>query len=101
MGTKYAEFYADSKSEDKIRKKACPSKNVFIFKFLMQGTQTAFELHWSFKKMREHQLSDSFSLLAEFLRVFLELFFLLVVANNGILSQFLEKGWAFYYHWKS
>ena len=37
----------------------------------MQGTQIAFEFHLSFQKMREHQLIDSFSLLAEFLHGFL------------------------------
>jgi len=51
----------------------------------MQGTQIAFEFRLSF------QLTDFFSLLAEFFRGFFVLFFLLDYEFTGILPQFLKK----------
>jgi len=58
----------------------------------LQGKQKAFEFYLSFQKKQEHQLIDSFSILAEFFCGFSVLFFLLVNEYTGILSQFLNKG---------
>ena len=66
----------------------CPFNILFIFKILSQGTHLTFEFHLSFQKLREYQLIDSFSLLAEIFRRFFVLFFLLVVEYTGILLHF-------------
>ena len=58
----------------------------------MQGTHLAFEFHLSFQKLREYQLIDSFSLLAEFFRGFFVLLFQLVDEYTRSFSQFLKTG---------
>jgi len=63
----------------------------------MQGTHLDFEFPFSFQKLRESQLIDSFSLLAEFFQGFCVLFFLLVDEYTGILLHLLKSGAALYW----
>ena len=67
----------------------CPFNILFNFKILIQVTHLALEFYLSFKNLREYQLIDSFSLLAEFLCLFCTAFSYWL---KNILVAAFEKG---------